>query len=180
MVLFADLQAGIADLPLTVPYDDLRSGVAALVKLIKIFNLPVVISGVAGADGPPRILYEISSSLPDVPVLLRMVANSYASPNIAEAIRKTGRKTILISGVATEVAVQLPSLALAQAGYDVRVVVDACAGIKARTEDAAFRRMTQAGVQLTSLMTTVGELVTDFSDPFGQLAIPLLFELARS
>jgi len=178
LILFADLQAGIADLPLTVPYADLRRKVAALVKLGKLFGLPAVLSGVPTMEGPPHVLDEITTGFPELPVLQRSVADSFAAPNVNAAIVATKRRTVLIAGVATEVAVQLPSLSLARAGYDVHVVVDACAGISARTEDAAMRRMVQAGVKTTCVPTLIGELVGDFGSAEGQQAIGILFELA--
>jgi hypothetical protein len=75
--------------------------------------------------------------------------------------------------------VQLPSLTAAAEGYDVHVIIDACAGISARTEDAALRRMAAAGVRISSLPMLVGELAGDFSQPRGQQAIGVLFELAQ-
>jgi nicotinamidase-related amidase len=180
LVLFVDLQAGIADLPqLTVPYARLQKGVLALAKLAHLFGLPTVVSAVMGQDGSPaRIMPEIAQGAGDQPIHYRTTADSFENETIRQAIEATGRKTILISGVATEIAVQLPALSGADLGYRVFVVVDASSGISERTEEAALRRISQAGGSTVSVATLAGELAGDFRQPVAQQAIGILFEMA--
>jgi nicotinamidase-related amidase len=179
ILLLADLQAGIADLPLTVPEPSLKRGVAALIKLAEIFDIPILITVVPGADGSPSpLMSEVEAIRPGRPYFVRTTPNSFNDAEIRAAIEASGRKTLLVSGVATEVAVELPCLTAAAEGYEVQVVVDACGGVSARTEDASFRRMTQAGVRTTSVPTLIGELAGDFMQPKGGQAIGVLFELA--
>lgn len=179
LVLFADLQAGIADLPLTVPNDRLQKGVLALARLAKIFGLPALVTAVAGMDGSPaRLMPEIAQGLGELPIHYRTTADSFENPAIKEAIEKTGRKTILISGVATELAVQLPALSGMSLGYRMFVVVDASGGISERTEAAALSRILQAGASTVSVATLAGELAGDFSQPTAQQAIQILFQMA--
>ena len=134
---------------------------------------------VPGADGVPSALMEqVAAARGAAPIFVRTTPNSFNDLELRAAIEASGRRTLLISGVATEVAVQLPALTAAAEGYDVHVVVDACAGISPRTEDAALRRMTASGVKITSLPMLVGELAGDFTQPKGGQAIGVLFELA--
>jgi isochorismate hydrolase len=178
-IFLADLQAGIADLPLTLPIQRLRRGVRALLELGEIFGLPVIITAVPGNDGQvSKLIDEVEAVRSSSLFLVRTTPNSFNDAQVVAAIQRTGRNTMLISGVATEVAVQLPALAAAAAGLDVHVLTDACGGISPRTEDAALRRMSQAGVKISSLPTLIGELAGDFTKPKGQKAIGVLFELA--
>ena len=178
LVLFADLQAGIADLPLTVPYARLQRGVSALARLARIFGLPAFVSAVAGQDGSPaQVMPEIAQGLGALPTHHRTSADSFEDEAIKAAIVATGRKTLLIAGVATELAVQLPALSGADLGYRVLIVVDACGGISDRTEDAALRRIMQAGGSTVSVATLAGELAGDFRRPVAQQAIGILFEM---
>lgn len=179
LVLLADLQAGIADLPLTVSRQHLGRGLEALLDLAAIFDLPLIVSTVPAQDGEaPKLLPEVASRLRESKIFVRTTPNSMNDAAIRQAIRAVRRKVILVSGVATEVAVQLPCLSAAAEGFDVRVIVDACGGISPRTEDAALRRMTAAGVQTSSIPTLIGELAGDFSQPKAQAAIGVLFKLA--
>jgi len=113
-------------------------------------------------------------------VFVRTTPNSMNDEPIRAALKASGRKVLLVSGVATEVAVQLPALTAAAEGYDVHVIVDACGGVTERSEDAALRRLTQGGVKTSSLLSLIGELAGDFSQPKGQEAIGVLFELASA
>jgi nicotinamidase-related amidase len=179
ILLIADLQGGIADLPLTVPEAQLKKNVAALLKLATIFDIPLIVTVVPGADGKPSpLMAEVEAVTRGAPLFIRTTPNSMNDAEIRAALEGSGRKTLLVSGVATEVAVQLPSLTAAAEGFDVHVIVDACGGVSPRSEDAALRRLSQAGVKTTSLLTLVGELAGDFTQPKGQQAIGVLFELA--
>jgi hypothetical protein len=179
LVLLADLQGGIADLPLTVPEAQLKRSVGALMRLVAIFDLPKLITAVPGGDGQVSpLMPELEAGRSDAPIFVRTTPNAMNDADIRQAIESGGRRTILVSGVATEVAVLLPSLTLAAEGYDVHVIVDACGGVSPRTEDAALRRLTAAGVKTTSVPTLVGELAGDFREARGQQAIGVLFALA--
>lgn len=178
LVLFADLQAGIADLPLTVPYKRLQKGVLALSRLAHVLEMPAIISAVMGQDGSPaHVMPEITQGLGELPIHYRTTADSFENQAIKQAIEATGRKTILVAGAATEVAVQLPTLSGCDLGYRMFIVVDAVAGISERTEDAALRRITQAGASTVSIATLSGELAGDFSQPKAQQAIGILFAM---
>jgi nicotinamidase-related amidase len=179
IVLFADLQEGISDLPLTVEFNRLRNSVRALARLARIFELPVIVSTVPGSNGgPARVMSVIGEVIGDYTPYQRTTPASFANEAIAGAAAATGRRTVVVSGVATEVAVQFACLSALERGYHVQIAVDACGGISARTEDAAFRRLTAAGVVATSVPALIGELAGDFSQPRGQAAIGVLFELA--
>lgn len=180
-LLFADLQAGIVDLSRTNPVERLRKGVRSLAKLANLFSIPVIVSGVRGEDGKPAsMISEIAEGLGNLPTHHRTTCDSFQNEEIVSAITATGRKTLLISGVATELAVQLPALSAADRGYRVYVVLDACGGMSERTERAALQRMAHAGVTTISVMTLAGELAGDFREPKAQQAIGILYEMAKA
>jgi nicotinamidase-related amidase len=181
VILFADLQAGIAELTQTVPLPRLKTAVLALAKLAKLFDIPAIVSGIQGEDGcPASVLPEIAQALGDLPTHHRTVCDSFLNPGIVAAIEGTGRKTLLISGVATELAVQLPALTASDLGYKVYVVLDACGGMSERTEQAALLRIANAGATTVSVMTLAGEIAGDFREPKAQQAIGILNEMAKS
>ena len=181
VILFADLQAGIVELTQTNPLPRLKASVLALGKLAKLFDMPVIVSGVQGQDGSPaKMLPEIGQALGDLPTYHRTTCDSFLNAEIAAAIEASGRKTLLISGVATELAVQLPALTAADMGYKVFVVLDACGGMSERTEQAALLRVAHAGATAVSVMTLAGEIAGDFREPKAQQAIGILYEMAKA
>jgi nicotinamidase-related amidase/predicted ester cyclase len=179
LVLFADLQEGIANLPLTISPARLKKGVRNLAKLAKLFDMPVIVTAVPGPDGKAQIMPEIAEELGPLPTHFRSTADSFLNDPIAERIKSSGRKTILISGVATELAVQLPALTGVDLGYRTFVVVDACGGTSERTEQAALSRIVAHGGSTVSVMTLAGECAGDFREPKAQAAIGILFDMAQ-
>jgi nicotinamidase-related amidase len=176
-VLFADLQAGIVERTATQEAARLRRAVAALAKLAKLLELPVIVTTAPG-DGGAHVIPEITTMLPDAPLHTRTTTDAFTHAPTREAVAQANRKTLLIAGVATEIIVQHSALSAVRHGYDVQVVVDACSGISSRTEDAALRRLTQAGVVLTSMPSVAGQLAGDFSQPIGQEVLRIMYELA--
>ncbi len=180
VIMFADLQAGIVELTQTNPISRLKSAVLALAKLARLFEMPVVVSGIMGEDGSPaKVIPEIGQALGELPTHHRTTCDSFLNPSITAAIEATGRKTLLISGVATELAVQLPALTASDLGYRVYVVLDACGGMSERTEQAALLRMTKGGATTVSVMTLAGEIAGDFRDGKAQQAIGILYGMAK-
>jgi nicotinamidase-related amidase len=181
LLLFVDLQAGIVELSRTVSVDRLKKGVLGLSKLAKIFGMPSIISGVAGQDGAaPKMIPQIAEGMGGYSVHQRTTADSFRNEAIAAAVKATGRKTLLISGVSSEVAVQLPALTATDMGYRVFVVADACSGMSERTEQAAIQRIIKAGGVTVSVMTLAGELAGDFRTAEAQAAIGILYEMAAA
>jgi nicotinamidase-related amidase len=181
VILFADLQHGIVELTRTNPLDRLKAGVKGLAKLASLFEIPAVVSGIRGEDGSPaKMLAEIGEALGELPTHHRTTCDSFLNEEIVSAIESTGRKTLLISGVATELAVQLPALTASDLGYRVYVVLVACGGMSERTEQAAILRISKAGATTVSVMTLAGELAGDLREARAQQAVGILYEMAQS
>lgn len=175
VIILADLQAGIVERARTVNREELSSGIAALAQLASIFDMPVIVTAVAGEDGGPAVLIpEIETALGSVRPMLRTTTSIFDNAAIVSAIRATRRRLLVIAGVATEVVVQRASLAAVREGFEVQVVLDACGGINARSEQASMYRLVQAGVVLTSVPSLAGELAADFTQPKAQQALGVL------
>jgi nicotinamidase-related amidase len=180
-ILFVDLQTGIVELSKTIAVDRLKKAVLGLSKLANVFNMPAIVSGVPGQDGSaPKMITQIAEGIGGYTVHQRSTADSFRNDAISTAVKATKRQTLLISGVSSEVAVQLPALTAAELGYRVFVVVDACGGMSERTEQAAFERIGKTGCNLVSVMALAGELAGDFSSAEAQAAIGVLYEMATA
>jgi len=98
----------------------LKKGVLNLAKLAKLFEIPAIVTGVQTGAGEPKIFEEIEEGMGQLSTYLRTTADSFRNEKIATTIKESGRKTILISGVATKLAVQLPALTGVGLGYRTR------------------------------------------------------------
>jgi nicotinamidase-related amidase len=164
-VLLVDHQHGIAENAQTADHNTVDKNAAWLAKAAQIFGMPLVVS-VVGLRGTPELTHELRAALGDDATLHeRSGTDSLDDPTIAGLLKETGRTTLLIAGIVTEIAVQRPALSGARHGYRVQVVLDASNGRSERSEQAALMRMTAAGVELTSIPAILGELARDFGDP---------------
>ena len=177
VILFADLQAGIVERAATIEIDRLRRAVGALAKLAKLFDIPVVVT-TAPVGGTPELVLEIGAALGALPLNTRTTTDAFLDAPTRNAILATGRMTLIVAGVATEIVVQHSALSGAALGLAVQVAIDACGGLSPRTEDAALRRLVAAGVAPTSLASLAGQFAGDFSQPRGAAALGVLYEMA--
>ncbi len=164
-VLFVDHQHGIADGAQTADKRTVDQNAARLAKAAQIFRMPIVVS-VVGMRGKPELTHDLREALGEGTTLHdRQGTDSLDDPTIASILTSTGRTTLLIAGIVTEIAVQRPALSGLRRGYRTQVVLDACNGKSERSERAALMRMSAAGVELTSVTTVLGELACDLRDP---------------
>jgi nicotinamidase-related amidase len=102
------------------------------------------------------------------------IVNAMHDQNFSDAVKATGRKKVVVAGITTEVCVVFPVLQLLDEGYDVQVVTDASASFTKIGDDAALRRMEQAGAVITSTAQIISELAIDWTTPRGQALANLL------
>ena len=176
VVLLVDLQKNLANMELTADSKALRQSISGLVKVAKVYELPIVVSTITfGGD----LLSEVSSELKGVEPFVRQQTNALEDAPTVAAIEATGRKTLIVAGIVTEVAASMPALAAAKSGFTVALVYDACGGASKRSEHAALERLVQGGVIPLSVPQLIGEFVTDFGSEQGQGAMKILMSLLK-
>ncbi len=106
-------------------------------------------------------------ALPAIEPRPRTTTTAFSDTSLTEALASSGRQILVLAGVASEIVVQRTALDAIAAGYTVHVAVDACGGVSARTEEAAWRRIVQAGGITTSVTAFAAELAGDFTTERG-------------
>ncbi|HHK4226761.1 TPA: isochorismatase family protein [Pseudomonas aeruginosa] len=168
-VLFVDHQTGLSNGIQDQSIPEYVTAVTALAKIAKNFNLPSVIT-TSAADGPNGpVLPAITDLLPNAPVVHRPGhINAWANTEFVDAVKKTGRKKLIIAGVSTEVCVAFVALSAVQEGYDVYAVIDASGTWNKLVQEVAVARMAQAGVKPITWVAVGAELLADWRNPLGQ------------
>jgi hypothetical protein len=176
-VLFLDLQDEIVKNSRTNSIEALRAHAGALAKLAALHGLPAFASsvGVGGA-----FLSSVLDALPGMAPRPRTTTTAFSDASLVEALSASGRRVLVLAGVASEIVVQRTALDAIAAGYTVHVAVDACGGVSARTEDAAWRRIVQAGGVTTSVTTLAAELAGDFTTELGGKTLGIMYETLSS
>jgi len=134
----------------------LINNVTLLAKVAKEFGVPAVLTAVETESFSGYLWPHILDVFPGQDVIERTSMNSWDDAGFRKAIKATGRKNILLTGLWTEVCVTWPAIQMAAEGYNVYVVEDCCGATSAAAQDAALSRMVQAGV---SRLTTVAALL---------------------
>ncbi|EHK17774.1 uncharacterized protein TRIVIDRAFT_66674 [Trichoderma virens Gv29-8] len=161
--LFVDHQAGLVQLVGDFNPHEFRTNVLALAKVASYYGAPAVLttSFESGPNGP--LVKEIRDELPNATFIARPgQINAMDNEDFVNAVKATGKKQIVISGVLTEICVAFPALSLVEQGYDVFVVTDASGTFAEHTREAAHKRMSQAGCQLLNWAAVAAELHRDW------------------
>ncbi|MDJ0646492.1 MAG: hydrolase [Flavobacteriaceae bacterium] len=152
-VLMIDHQSQMAFAVESQPIEELRNNVGLLAASTKLYSVPTVITTVAEKSFSGPVFPEIREYYPNSDEYIdRSTMNSWEDKRIVEAIKKTGKKKLVVAGLWTEVCTLSASLSALEDGYEVYVVVDANGGTSQEAHDMAITRMIQAGVKpITSL-----------------------------
>lgn len=130
----------------------LLNNVTLLAKVAKEFRVPTVVTAVETEGFSGYVLPQILDVFPGQPVVERTSMNSWDDEGFRKAVRATGRKRILMTGLWTEVCITWPTLDMLADGYEVYVVDDCCGATSVAAHEAALSRMVQAGaVRLTAI-----------------------------
>ena len=140
-MLLVDHQTGLLSLVRDIDPDKFKNNVLATADLAKYFNLPTILT----------TSFESGPNGPLVPELKEM-----------KAVKATGKKQLIIAGVVTEVCVAFPALSAIEEGFDVFVIADASGTFNPLVRDAAWDRMSQAGVQIMTWFGAACELHRDW------------------
>jgi len=172
LVLLVDQQRGlIGRHGLTGEKKELAHNVGALCQLADAYRMPVIVSTIEmGGD----LIDEVEKYAERAPRFGRTQTNALEDGPTRAAIEATGRTTLIIAGIVTEIAASMPALTGKAAGYTTALVYDACGGASVRSEHAALERLEQAGVLTISVLQLIGELVIDFQSDAGKMALGLL------
>ncbi len=162
-VLLVDHQSGLISLVQDFSPGEFKNNVLALAAVAKFFQLPTILttSFEAGPNGP--IVPELKETFPDAPLIARPgQINAWDNEEFVRAVKRTGRRQLILAGVVTDVCVTFPALSALAEGYEVFVVTDASGTFNETTRHAAWTRMAAAGAQLMNWFSVACELHRDW------------------
>lgn len=160
-VLFIDSQISLMLGTQSIDTTLLRINTEGLAKLAAIYDLPVVLTTTGGGEHGPSgpLMPPITETFPDAPIIDRMdYLNAMDDERFADAVRATGRKKVIMSGITTDFCLVYPTASLIAQGYHVFIVVDASGSWTRDINDAALQRVVQMGATPTNLQSIAGEL----------------------
>src|SRR5438067_6596249 len=149
------------------------NNVIGLAKTAKVFGVPTILTTVL-EDRGGKLIKGLQDVFPDQTPIDRTFINTWQDARVVEAVKKTGRKKLIMAALWTEICLAMPAIQAAGEGYDVYAVTDASGGVSIEAHEMAVRRMVQAGVTPITWMAVGGELQRDWArestgNAFGEI-----------
>jgi nicotinamidase-related amidase len=135
----------------------------ALSKAARVFDVPVVLSTVETKGFSGNMWPQILAVFPKQTPIERSSMNSWDDENFVAAVKKSGRKKIVLSGLWTETCVTLPTIQALHDGYEIYVVEDCCGDVSQLAHDNAMKRVVQAGAKPVTALSVMLEWQRDWA-----------------
>jgi nicotinamidase-related amidase len=138
------------------------NNVVALAKTAKVFNVPTILTTVL-EDRGGKLIKPLQDVFPQQMPIDRTFINTWEDTRVVDAVKKTGRKKIIMAALWSEICLAMPAIQAAGEGYEVYAVTDASGGVSAEAHEMAIRRIIMAGVVPITWMAVAGELQRDWA-----------------
>jgi len=158
-LLLLDHQTGLFQTVKDVTVAELRANVIALARIATLLKVPIITTASVpeGPNGP--VMPEIAKEAPQAVYVPRHgEVNAWDNDLFVKTVRDTGKKTLIMAGVWTNVCVMFPALDAKAAGFNVYAVVDASGDPSEMASRTTLARFTQAGIVPTNTNAVICEL----------------------
>ena len=145
-MLLIDHQSGLFQTVNDMPMTALRRHAGALASIATLAGIPEITTASVpqGPNGP--LIPEIHANAPHAKYVARRgEINAWHNPEFVQAVKDTGRKTLIIAGTITSVCMAFPAISAIAEGYKVFVVVDASGTYSKMAQEITLARVVQAG-----------------------------------
>jgi nicotinamidase-related amidase len=163
VLLLVDPQPGLSFIVESQSRTTLKNNLIALAKTAVAFSVPMVLTTSASAKYSGPIFPPLATALNGLQSIERTGMNAWEEPTVVSAIEATQRKTVLIAGLLTEACVAFTTLSALNAGYDVRVIVDACGASTPVAQETTVAMLMQAGMVPRTWLQLLLELQRDWT-----------------
>jgi nicotinamidase-related amidase len=158
VLLLIDHQSGLIQVVQDISHSELRTHVTALAKAATLSSVPVITTASVpeGPNGP--LLPEVFGNAPDARYVPRHgEINAWDVQEFQDAVRETGRRTVIVAGIITNVCVVEPALSALADGYNVYAVINASGTYSEAAQRLAVQRLAQAGVTMIDVEGVISE-----------------------
>ena len=149
------------------------NNVVGLAKAAKAFKVPTILTTVTEERGG-YLLNGIQDVFPAQKPINRTFINTWEDQRVVEAVRKTGRKQLVIAALWTDICLAMPVIQSLADGYDVFFVTDASGAVSREAHDMAVLRMVQAGAVPVTWIAVMSEWQRDWA---REATIPAVAEI---
>src|SRR5579864_2202828 len=167
VLLLVDHQVGLYSGVRDIDTLQLMHNVVGLAKAALALKVPVIVTTTTEQMWGPMIP-ELTEALPGIQRIERTTVNAWDEPRVVEAVKATGRRKLIVTGISTDVCPAFPAISAIADGYSSYAVIDA-SGVFSQTQvDMGIRRMQQAGVIPVGYSNVAVEMLADNAAPEAQ------------
>jgi nicotinamidase-related amidase len=176
VLLLVDHQIGLYTGVRDIDVLELKHNVVGLTRAMLALKVPVIVTTTTEKMWGPMIP-ELSEVLPGVRGIERTTVNAWDEKRIVDAVKATGRKNLIITGISTDVCLAFPAIAALADGFQTYAVIDASGGFTRTQVDMGVLRMQHAGVIPVCYSNVAVEILADNAAPeaeavYAALAMP--------
>jgi nicotinamidase-related amidase len=164
VLLIVDHQVGLYTGVRDIDTLQLKHNIVGLTKAALALKVPVIVTTTTEKMWGP-LIPELQDALPGVQRIERTTVNAWDDPRVVAAVKATGRKKIIITGISTDVCLAFPAMSAVAEGYGAYAVVDASGSFTKAQSDLGVLRMQQAGVIPVGYSNVAVEMLADNASP---------------
>ena len=176
VLLVVDHQVGLYTGVRDIDILQLKHNIVGLTRAILALKVPVVLTTTTEKMWGP-LISELAEILPGVHKIERTTVNAWDEKRVVDAVKATGRRNLIVTGISTDVCLAFPAIAAMADGFQSYAVIDASGGFSQTQVDMGIVRMQQAGVIPVGYSNVAIEILADNAAPeaeavYGALGIP--------
>jgi nicotinamidase-related amidase len=164
LLLLVDHQVGLYTGIRDIDILQLKHNIVGLTRAMLALKVPVVVTTTSENMWGP-LIPELVDVLHGVTIIERTTVNAWDEKRLVDAVKATGRKKLIVTGISTDVCLAFPAIAALADGFQSYAVVDASGGFSQTQVDMGIARMQQAGVVPVGYSTVTVELLADNAAP---------------
>jgi nicotinamidase-related amidase len=142
----------------------LKHNIVGLTRAMLALKVPVIATTTSEKMWGP-LIPELADVLRGLKIIERTTVNAWDEKRVADAVKATGRKKLIVTGISTDVCLAFPAIAALADGFESYAVIDASGGFTQTQVNMGILRMQQAGVIPVSYSNVAVELLADNAAP---------------
>jgi len=160
LLLLVDHQVGLYTGIRDIDVLQLKHNVVGLTRAMLALKVPVIVTTTTEKMWGP-LIPELAEVLTGVPGIERTTVNAWDEKRFVDAVKATGRKNLIITGISTDVCLAFPAITALADGFQSYAVIDASGGFSQTQVDMGILRMQQAGVVPVGYSNVAIEVLAD-------------------
>jgi nicotinamidase-related amidase len=165
-LVLIDYEGQMAFATKSISITELRTNVSIIAGASRIFKVPTIITTVAEKSFAGPVFPDIEEFYPkaDSGYIDRTSMNTWEDETAYKAIKALSKPKLVFAGLWTSVCIVGPALsAIAEGGYEIYFITDACGDVSTEAHERAVLRMTNAGATPLTSIQYLLELQRDWA-----------------